>query len=170
MSITRAGFTLLELLVIVSIMSILAVVAVPAFIDLHDRYRLKGVVDTLYADLQFARSEAVRRNDDVFVGFAAGANWCYGLDSLSDCACDSAGDCDIKTVSAAAYPSVTLSSITFSGDTTSFKPRLGTVSAGGTLVLESAEGKQARVVVSPLGRVRRCSPSGSANIAYYPSC
>lgn len=166
----QSGFSLLELMVTVSIVSILIVVAVPSFVDLHDRYRLKGAVDSLYADLQFSRSESVRRNDDVFVAFTTGANWCYGLDSVSACTCGTAGDCNIKVVSAGDYPAVRLYSTTFSGNATSFKPRLGTVSAGGTLVFQSTEGKEARVVVSPLGRARRCSPAGAANIAYYPSC
>lgn len=166
----RYGFTLLELMVTLSVMSILALIAVPSFVGMHDRYHLKGTVDTLYADLQFARSEAVRRNGAVFIGFSTGASWCYGLDSESACSCATQGDCDLKVVSAADYPAVTLASTTFSGAVTSFKPRLGTVSKAGTVVFQSSKGKEARAIVSPLGRVSRCSPAGSASITYYPSC
>lgn len=166
----HSGLTLLELMVTLSVVAILLTVAVPSFIDLYDRYRLKGAVDTLYADLQFARSEAVRRNADLYLGFSAGSQWCYGLDSSSTCRCGTAGDCDIKVVSAGDYPAVTLSSTNFSGDATSLKPRLGTVSAAGTVVFQTPQGKEARIIVSPLGRVRRCSPAGSANITDYPAC
>lgn len=165
-----SGLTLLEVLVTVTVMSVLVAIAVPSFSDLFDRYRLKGAVDTLYADLQFARSEAVRRNTSLFVGLSAGSGWCYGLDTVDTCRCGTAGDCDMKVVSADQFPSVTLYRTTFSGDSTRFRPRLGDVSKAGTVVFRSERGKEARIVVSPLGRIRRCSPAGSANLWYYPAC
>ncbi len=165
------GFTLIELMVTVSVIAILAVVAAPSFNQMYDRYRLKGVVDVLYGDLQFARAEAVRRNDNVFFSFTTGANWCYGLNPTSTCNCATVGSCTIKTVSSSAFPGVTLNSAAFgAGTSTSFNARLGAASVGGTAIFQSAAGNEARVVVSLVGRVRRCSPAGAGYISYYPSC
>ena len=75
----QRGVTLIEILTAVTILAILTVVAAPSFDAVRNRARLRGVADNLYADLQYARSEAVQRNSTVSVSFSPGSAWCYGI-------------------------------------------------------------------------------------------
>lgn len=58
---TAAGFTLAELLVTLLISGILLGMAVPTFSDLIQTQQLTGQINTMVADLNFARSEAIKR-------------------------------------------------------------------------------------------------------------
>ena len=64
---SRQGFTLLELLTTISIMTILAVAATPILQTLPASARLKERSDRLSAQLQTARSEAIRSNKIVYI-------------------------------------------------------------------------------------------------------
>jgi type IV fimbrial biogenesis protein FimT len=57
----QSGFTLVEVLVVVTIMAILAAIAMPSFTATIRKYRAEGIRDDLIASLQMARSEAIRR-------------------------------------------------------------------------------------------------------------
>ncbi|WP_310154748.1 GspH/FimT family pseudopilin [Luteimonas sp. 3794] len=76
-----AGFTMVELMVTVAIIGILAVVAVPAMTGLINNSRLSGLSGEVVSAVQFARSEAVRRNARVTL--------CASADGL---ACSNAAD------------------------------------------------------------------------------
>lgn len=64
---SRAGFTLVELLVTVAVIGILAVVAVPSMTAVINANRVATAAGELTATMQIARSEAVRRNARVSV-------------------------------------------------------------------------------------------------------
>ncbi len=61
------GFTLIEMLVVVTIFGILAALVGPSFQDLILRQRIRTAAYDLMADLTFARSEAVKRNASVTI-------------------------------------------------------------------------------------------------------
>lgn len=58
---SSTGFTLIELIVTLSVVSILAFVAIPSIKNILKDHRLSGYTNDLIADLNHARSEAVKR-------------------------------------------------------------------------------------------------------------
>ncbi|MEQ1915208.1 MAG: GspH/FimT family protein [Gallionella sp.] len=97
----QRGFTLLELLVVLSVVAILATIAVPSMTDFVRANRLTAMKTSIVSDLNLARSESIKRNKRVLVcaantgatDCAAATNWattgwivCY--DANSDGACD----------------------------------------------------------------------------------
>ena len=62
-----AGFTLMELLVVISIVAILAGLGVPSFRNITTSYRIAGEVNGLLGDMQFARAEAIKEGQNVTI-------------------------------------------------------------------------------------------------------
>ncbi len=61
MSHPSKGFSLIELMVVLSVAGILLTVAVPSFVSLIQRNRVSTEVNGFIGDLQFARSEAIKQ-------------------------------------------------------------------------------------------------------------
>lgn len=59
---TRAGFTLVELMVTVFVAAILVVIAVPSFRSLIASSQLRSAADDVYSAVNTARIEAIKRN------------------------------------------------------------------------------------------------------------
>lgn len=163
------GITLLELLAAIAIVAILVAVAVPSMRALLTKNHLKAAAIALMEDLQWTRSETIKRNLALRVSFDS-SPWCYGIGLASAGACDcaltpgSSGACDIKRRSGQEFPGITL---TAGPSETSFEPRRGT-SINGSWTLTAENGSALRVVLSRLSRVRICSPSG--DVAGYDPC
>ena len=75
MKIRQAGFTLIELMVVVAIAAILASMAVPSFQSLLARRAATAAADSLVSDMTLARSEALKRS--------AAATVCRSTDGLT---------------------------------------------------------------------------------------
>ncbi len=169
----NAGFTLLEAMIVVAIIGIVSAFAVPSYQDMLERNRLKQVAEALKSDLQFARTEAIKRSQTVLVTRTPGnaGAWCYGLSTKSACSCaqvttTAANYCEIKRIVGADFSSTNMNAAV--GNNSSFSFRRGTIGADN--VTFSTNNYAARVVFSDVGRVKICTPSGSAGVSDYPAC
>lgn len=62
---THSGFSLIELMVAISVVVILLAIAVPSFQEFIRGQRVKTTSFDIFAALNYARSEALKRNGDV---------------------------------------------------------------------------------------------------------
>jgi type IV fimbrial biogenesis protein FimT len=110
------GFTLVELLIVVAVLAVILTLAAPSFREMIEMQRLRGTSAQLTTDIQFARSEAVSRQEVVQISFNAGASGmtCYVVhtcagpgDGPQTCRCEcsapangrcSGGRVEIRTV------------------------------------------------------------------------
>ena len=80
------GFTMIELLIVISIAAILAVIAVPSLRDTLNNTRQASAFGLVISDLNQARGEAIKRNGNVLVcprntagtDCVVSANWLAG--------------------------------------------------------------------------------------------
>lgn len=163
------GFTLIELIVTLSVVAILATVALPGMRNFILEHRLRTQVNDFVSDLSFARSEAIKRRNNIGVcpGTSAGcsgASWSNGrvvfLDVNNDAAW-STGDQVLRF-----REGLESNSLNSNGVTRVIFNSMGAVSAGaGTFtfcdpVRGSAAGRS--VVVTGSGQVRTCRSGGPA--------
>jgi len=166
------GFTLVEVAIVSCIAAVLATLAWPSVASLIDNRRIEGVASTLGGDLQFARTEAIARNEPVqfTVPSSGDGNTCWLVHTgpAGDCSCASgcAGDAVLlrKTMLPAKSP-VLLQAPAMS---LHFDPQLGTCTPTGTFKLRSRSGNAVHQIVNVMGRVRTCSPE--ARVAGHAAC
>ena len=184
----QRGLTLVELMVTLSVLVILLSTAVPSFIDMFERHRLVGAAEAVFTHLQFAKSESLKRNKTVKMGFqTSGNDWCFGLteedtwNGSQKCDCTSAGSCWLDldengsrntgedfSLAGTRYPGVTL--VDVADDThLNFNPARST-SNGATIKLASADGQRMHIVVSGYGRILLCSPAGANKVSGFEDC
>ena len=178
---TWQGFTIIELMVVVALAAILVTIAVPSFFDFLSKRRVEGVASELVTDLQYARSEAVARNQNVTLTF--GTN-CYlmHLSSGTSPSCTQAGGATV-TPSSALIKAVEIASgspvnVTRAASLASFtfEPVLGSAAndvgvSPGVVEVTATGGKawKLQLRVSTQGRVKTCSPPGTGYVAGYSS-
>jgi type IV fimbrial biogenesis protein FimT len=71
------GFTLIEAMTVVAILAILTGLSSASFVWMNQATTIRGAAFDLVADLDYARSEAVKRNVDVTV-LPVNADWAQG--------------------------------------------------------------------------------------------
>ena len=71
-----AGFTAVELMVVVSIVAILAALAAPSFKSLIERWRVRDVAEAMESSYYAARSEAIKRGGNIVIQRRASAGQC----------------------------------------------------------------------------------------------
>jgi type IV fimbrial biogenesis protein FimT len=161
-----AGFTLTESAVVLATLAVLVGAAVPSFQAQRERRALEASAAMLETDLQFARSEAVARNESVRIDFAESlAGSCYVMHTgdAQGCRCDAAGStaCDtgveeLRTVRQPSEGGIRLRS---NSRSVLFDAVKGTITPTATMQLISSRGSLHQVI-NIMGRVRTCSPGG----------
>jgi prepilin-type N-terminal cleavage/methylation domain-containing protein len=74
----QAGFTAVETMVVVLILAILAAFAAPAMNGLIRTQKVRSAAYDIFADLTYARSEAINRGHDILVSSSGGTDWVSG--------------------------------------------------------------------------------------------
>jgi prepilin-type N-terminal cleavage/methylation domain-containing protein len=74
----QSGFTMIEVIVVMALIAIAAAMAIPTFTVWMPNYRLRAATNDLYANLQLAKSGAVRDHGEWAVQFDT-VNNSYGL-------------------------------------------------------------------------------------------
>lgn len=64
---TTAGFTLVELMLVIAVLAVIVSIGAPSFSTLIKNYRLSSATNDVVGALHFARAEAVRRGRNVEV-------------------------------------------------------------------------------------------------------
>lgn len=175
------GLGTLEWLVVVAIVGILAAAALPSWMGHLERRAVEGAATQLLGDLQYARSEAVQRNEAV--ALTAGPN-CHVVHLASASAtCSSTGA--VVTPEAAALKSVVLEGrpaisasaegglvrVVFDpvGATAAFVGVAAGVDSASWLVSTADGSLGIRVSINPGGRATACVPSGG-HVPGIPDC
>ena len=81
------GFTLVELMIVIAVSAVGLTLAVPSFRDIVERKAVGGAADAAYAQLQLARSQALKRSKAIIVDFNEnGTGWAIGItDKMAGC-------------------------------------------------------------------------------------
>lgn len=170
-----SGVSLVEMLVVVAITAILLVIATPVLGRWKNQTSLSHATDLLRADLKTAMSHNAKTTEGVEMAFTVvqgGTQWCYALYRGSACDCSQTEVCatgeEIFRRTHEGFPGVRLQTAV-SHNRFSFRHYRRTVTAGNVQLL-TEDGLQTKVVVSGYGRIRACSPSGSAHVSGYANC
>ncbi|HLG13218.1 MAG TPA: GspH/FimT family protein [Blastocatellia bacterium] len=138
----EAGFSIIEVAVVVTVAAILTATSVLVFGKARARYQIRGRAESLAFQIERARSQAIKLNQTLTLGFSS-ENTIFGLTCS---ACSEARD---------ELPALTLpAGVTLSAYPTITIKGNGTISSTTTSVtLNDNQGRQVTLAISNSGRV-----------------
>ncbi|MGI9876996.1 GspH/FimT family pseudopilin [Vibrio chagasii] len=165
------GFTLLELLITVSVLSILIATAAPSFSSVTQSVKMQRLAGEFNGFLIQAKSESVKRNQDLWVHFSTAKNevqstgdWTVWLKPTEDLTGET-----LLQLSGEPFRDVSFSH-NYTGERISFESVRGRP-ARGTIYLSPNASSTDRLLIklsSPPGRIKVC---GESNAQYgYDAC
>jgi len=162
------GINLIEMLIALLIIGILATAAIPLFTSFIQNYRISASANNLQAALQYARTEAIKRNTHVYVSFSTGDTWCYGMNPGSACDCNVPSGCSLGTGQYGAAQKISLSVSGMTGNAFYFEGTHGAASASSsaTFTLYGNSAPLITLSINRLGNVQLCS----TGISGYTAC
>lgn len=106
------GFTLVELMITIVVVAIGVALAVPSWSEFVEKRQIVAATEDVASFIEFARHEAVKRNEPVFVDWNTSGghsdNWCIGLSMAPqstpcDCTVTNTADADFCSVDGVPY-------------------------------------------------------------------
>lgn len=162
----QRGVTLIESLIVMAITAVTAGVALPGYRQARETRLLEGAAAQVRADLQYARSLAVSRNETLRVSFVNAADaTCYvvhtGPAVTCECTADGRAICDgdpeiLRMVRLDAKSPLKLQS---SSRSIAFDAVKGTITPTATVQTLASSGSAIHQIINVMGRVRTCSPA-----------
>jgi len=155
------GFTLIELMVVISIIAIMLAVGIPMFLRELPNYRLREAARQVFQDMNLAKMHAISTNQNYGIYFNhSGAtvngtqNHRYTLFQDSGTIAGQLDANDYKEKENWSLPdTITIQATTFANNTVIFRPRAN--SNGGTVTLSNQNGKTSTVdVLANTARVK----------------
>jgi len=167
--VTTAGFSLVELMVVLAVLVILASIAVPAYTVWVPNYKLKAAAREVYSALQLAKLRAVKENTNVVIWFDINTNrYRAFLDDGTGAgvAGNNTQDGTEPTIKEGTLdPDVTMYNTVFStwSNQTVFNSR-GLASGGwGYVYLKNSKGQYRRITVWTTGHLKMETSSDGVN-------
>jgi prepilin-type N-terminal cleavage/methylation domain-containing protein len=157
----ESGFTLVELMVVITLIAIMAAFAIPMWLSWLPDRRLMAASRDLFSNLQIAKLSAIRTQINCVVSFPAGGYTIF-LDANGDFIPD-VGEQVIRQVSWAEYRDVSVDVNAFNTGG-GIDPHIGfrtdglPIDAGafgnGSVTLENTKGRKSQILVSKAGNIR----------------
>ncbi len=155
---SAAGFTLVEMVVVVIVLGILAGLALPSFLQMLRNSEVSTAAESVFSGLQRARAEAVTRNGNVIFSLGTNSGWSITLadGTVVETRVAAEGSANVTVVAKAADGTTNATAITFNNlgqaiANVANLARVDLTAAGGT--------KNLRVTVGAGGNSRVCDPS-----------
>lgn len=164
------GLSLIETMIVVTLISLGCTLAMPSLASLFDRQRLRGTAAEVASDLQWARSQALARNQALRYSIhthAGGSCTIVHSGQREHCSCSDDGQAscvgDAQLYKASHWPRRERVTVEANVGSLLFDPLLGTATPAGSIRIVHVNGPAITHVVNVLGRVRSCSPTGGVN-------
>ncbi|NMH58952.1 GspH/FimT family pseudopilin [Alteromonas ponticola] len=162
----KQGYTLVQVMVVVSIISILLTAGMPSFTDFQQRQHLQQILLNAHRLFNEARQLAILNKNTVTVVVEASDNWCIGATKEAMCDCHQVASCSLNDrpmqvsgthtgIKLADTRKQAIAKVMFAGG-------YGTAYGSATTLTFTSNIGVGKVVINNLGRVRLCADNSTS--------
>jgi type IV fimbrial biogenesis protein FimT len=159
---TARGFSMVELAVVMAIIGVISLIATPNFMDMIGNSQIRSVAESYRNGLQFARVEAIKRNQTINFTLNLDNSWKVGCATVT-------ADCPAiimdKPLKEGSSSNIVVTKV--GGDTAQFTSFGTKATVAGQLsqididnsTLNATEVKKLRIVLGVGGNAKMCEPA-----------
>lgn len=156
-----AGFTLVELMIVMAILSIMLLIALPNFSIWMQNTQIRTAGEAILNGMQLARADAIRRNVNVELRMDVSSGWTARVPATGEVIqsrlADEGSTAALVTITPAGAKTVTFNSfgsVTTNADATATLTEIKIDSAA----IAAADSRELCILVRAGGNVRMCDP------------